>query len=100
MLSSISNLYPGSLLGAHGVNTTVLGTVNVVLVTENADSHAGARDTGQLDGAGETLVTLGVIVLEADLELDGLEEVALLLLSGCQRCVEKSWLGVGRTSLE
>lgn len=32
----------------------------------------------QPDGARETLVTLRVIVLEADLEFDGLEEVALL----------------------
>ena len=70
------------VLGGHGVNTTVLGTVDIVLVTENADGHVGARDTGKLDGARETLVTLGVVVLEADLELDGLEEVALLLLVG------------------
>ena len=32
-----------------------------------------------LDGARETLVALGVVVLETDLELDGLDEVALLL---------------------
>ena len=44
--------------------------------------HVGAGDGGKLDGARETLVTLGVIVLEADLELDGLEEVALLLVKG------------------
>jgi len=36
----------------------------------------------ELDGSGETLVTLGVVVLEADLELDGLEEVPLLGLVG------------------
>lgn len=33
-----------------------------------------------LDSAAETLVLLGIVVLEADLELHGLEEVALLLL--------------------
>ena len=70
------------VVGGHGVDTTVLGTVDIVLVTENADGHVGARDTGKLDGARETLVTLGVVVLEADLELDGLQEVALLLLVG------------------
>lgn len=68
------------VLSGHGVNTTVLRTVDVVLVTENADGHVRAGDLGELDGAGETLVTLRVVVLEADLELDGLEEVALLLL--------------------
>ena len=56
----------------------VLGTVNVVLVTENADGHARTRDGSQLDGSAETLVTLGVVVLQADLELDRLQEVALL----------------------
>jgi hypothetical protein len=71
-----------------------------VLVTENAalwvsrgarlgqrrgglpDSHTWARHGWELDGARETLVTLRVIVLEADLEFDGLEEVALLLVLG------------------
>lgn len=46
------------------------------------DAHVGARNRGQLDGAGETLVTLRIIVLESDLELDGLEKVTLLLLIG------------------
>lgn len=67
------------VVGGHGVDTAVLGTVDIVLVTQDADAHVGARDRGQLDGARETLVTLRVIVLEADLELDSLEEVPLLL---------------------
>ena len=32
-----------------------------------------------LDGAGETLVLLGIVVLQRDLQLDGLGELALLL---------------------
>ena len=51
----------------------------------------GPGDGRQLDGTAETLVTLRVIVLEADLELDGLEEVALLGLGG----VLKELLDVG-----
>lgn len=70
------------VVGGHGVDTAVLGTVDIVLVTQDADGHVGARNAGQLDGAGETLVTLGVIVLQADLELDRLQEVALLGLVG------------------
>lgn len=70
------------VVGGHGVDTAVLGTVEIVLVTEDADGHVGAGDGGQPDGAGETLVTLGVIVLQADLELNGLKEVALLGLVG------------------
>jgi hypothetical protein len=50
------------------------------------NGHAGAGDNGQTDGSGETLVTLRVIVLEADLELDGFEEVSLL---GFERVFEK-----------
>ncbi|KAL2284381.1 hypothetical protein FJTKL_09077 [Diaporthe vaccinii] len=67
------------VVGGHGVNTAVLGTIDIVLVTQDADGHVGARHGGQLDGAGETLVTLRVIVLEADLELDSLQKVPLFL---------------------
>ena len=49
-----------------------------MLVTEDADGHARAGDGGKADGSRETLVTLGIVVLQADLKLDGLEEVALL----------------------
>jgi len=35
-----------------------------------------------LDGARETLVLLGIVVLEADLQVDGLHELALLGLLG------------------
>jgi hypothetical protein len=97
------------VIGGHGVNTTVLGTIDIVLVTENAmypsdsmshiissmeaprlrgavfdipDAHVWAGNLGETDGSRETLVTLRIIVLEADLQLDGLEEVALLGLEG------------------
>lgn len=46
------------------------------------DGHVGPRDLGEFHGPGETLVTLGIVVLEADLELDGLEEVALFVIVG------------------
>lgn len=58
------------------------------------DGHVGARDTGKLDGSRETLVTLRVIVLKTDLELDGLEEVSLLGVLG----VLKELLHVGAHS--
>lgn len=44
------------------------------------DGHVGTGNGRQLDGARETLVTLGVVVLQTDLKLDGLEEVSLLLI--------------------
>ena len=44
------------------------------------DAHARARDLWQLDGSRETLVTLRVIVLQANLKFDSLEEVSLLFI--------------------
>lgn len=46
------------------------------------DAHVGAGDGRKLNGARETLVTLRVIVLEADLEFDGLEKVSLFGVLG------------------
>jgi hypothetical protein len=100
------------IIGGHGVNTTVLGTIDIVLVTKNAisssvskthccmfdvdvpDAHTGAGDNRQADGSRETLITLRIIILEADLELDSLEEVTLL---GFERVLEK-FLDVGTHS--
>ena len=73
----------------------MLSTIDIVLITENAetlsvlsfllvcmlhlpDGHVWAWDNWETDGSGETLVTLRIIVLEADLELNGLEEISLL----------------------
>jgi hypothetical protein len=49
----------------------MLRSVDVVLVTEDADLHVRSGNRRQLDSARETLVTLGIIVLETNLELDG-----------------------------
>lgn len=76
----------------------MLGTVDIVLVTQDADGHVGAGHGGQLDGARETLITLRVIVLEADLELDGLEEVSLLGLQSCCQSVSGLCEGIQRFS--
>ena len=93
----------------------VLGSIDVVLVTEDTgtqflsvtivrstiamnikvsiprsekipDAHSRPRDPWQLDGARETLITLGVIVLETNLQLDSLQEISLLLI---ERIIEK-----------
>jgi hypothetical protein len=50
------------------------------------DAHTRAGNNGQTDGSRETLITLGIIVLEANLEFDGFEEVSLL---GLERVFEK-----------
>jgi hypothetical protein len=46
------------------------------------NGHSWAGNIGQTDGARETLVTLGVVVLQTDLKLDGFEKVTLLLVLG------------------
>lgn len=63
-------------------------------IVDIPDRHVGSGHDGETDGSGETLVTLGIIVLEADLELDGLEEVSLLGLQG----VFEEFLDVGTHS--
>jgi len=57
-----------------------LCSVDIRSICENAYAHSRAGDVGELDGSRETLVTLGIVVLESDLELDGLDEVSLLCL--------------------
>jgi hypothetical protein len=66
------------VVAGHGVNTVVLSAIDIVLVTEDADGHARAGDGREADGSRETLVTLGIVVLQADLEFDRLQKVALL----------------------
>lgn len=88
------------VVDGHVLEVDLLGAVDVGGVSENADGHAGAGDIGEpstevrttrtthkagldaLDGARETLVSLGVVVLETNLELDGLDKVTLLLAVG------------------
>ena len=54
------------------VNLDVLGLNNVEMlgVSDQADLEAGSGDVGEADGSSETLVLLGIVVLEADLELN------------------------------
>jgi hypothetical protein len=50
-------------------------------VAKHADLHVRTRDGGELEGATETLVLGGVISLKTELEIDGLDELALLALN-------------------
>lgn len=52
-------------------------------ITKHTNFHFWPGNVGQLHGPTETLVLLRVVVLESDLELNGLGEIALLLLSIC-----------------
>jgi len=64
------------------VHASSLGLIDMKGVSENANAHLGTRNVWKLDGARETLITLRIIVFEADLKLDCLLELAGLLLRG------------------
>lgn len=46
------------------------------------DGHARAGNLGELNGARESFISHGVVILEADLKLDGLKKLSLLLVGG------------------
>ena len=87
------------VVDGHVLELNLLGTVDVIRIGENAQGHARAGNVGEpatvvrplnidictedsLDGTRETLITLRVVVFEANLELNGLHEVSLLLAVG------------------
>lgn len=72
----------------HELNAVRFGTVNVVLVRKNADGHPRARKLGELDGTGETLVALRIVVLQADLKLNCLDEIPPVLLRGGKKVLD------------
>jgi len=70
------------VIGGHASDVLFLGLVDMLLVSKNADRELGPGNMAQLDSAGETLVLLGIVVLEADLQVYGLGELAFLGLLG------------------
>jgi hypothetical protein len=62
----------------HGGDTFLLGDVFVLEIADDADLVVGAADVGEAEGAGEALITGGVVVLEVDLEVNGFEELTFL----------------------
>jgi len=65
------------LLEAEEGKSELLGLVTVLLIAENTKLVLGLGDVGQFDGTAETLVLLGIVVLEADLKLNRLHELTL-----------------------
>ncbi|GMT00836.1 hypothetical protein PENTCL1PPCAC_23010, partial [Pristionchus entomophagus] len=68
------------VVSVHAGKAAGIGLVTMLLISEHADLHLGLGDVLQSDGSAETLVLLGIVVLETDLELHSLTELALLLL--------------------
>jgi hypothetical protein len=55
-------------------------------VSNEADLELLSGDVGESDGTGESLIFLGVVVLETNLEFDGFHELSLLLV--LDNCVD------------
>merc|ERR1719312_5955 len=68
------------VVSRHKGNTLRLCVITMLLVTQEAHLELGAGDVLQLDGSGESLVLLGVIILEANLEVYCLSKLARLVL--------------------
>ena len=62
-------------------HTSTLGLVTVEGITENTDGHTGTGNVRELDGTRETLITLGIVVLQTNLEFNSLDKLTLLFLS-------------------
>jgi len=70
------------VVDGHVLELDLFCAIDIGGIGKNADRHAGAGDIGELHGSGETLVSLGIVVLQADLKFDGLGEVTLFLAVG------------------
>jgi hypothetical protein len=68
------------VIDSHVVKTDSLGLVHMGSISQNAHLHLGTRNVGQTDGTRETLISLGIVVLETNLELNGFSEFSGLLL--------------------
>jgi hypothetical protein len=67
------------ILNGTGSNTSFRGVTAILFSTQQTNVEFLTRGVGDIDGTGETFVFLGIVILEGDLELDGLDEVSLLL---------------------
>mmetsp|Transcript_2639 Transcript_2639/g.5979 ORF Transcript_2639/g.5979 Transcript_2639/m.5979 type:complete len:247 (+) Transcript_2639:252-992(+) len=67
-------------LDVHEVDARLARLLAVHSVAQDAHLHPRTGHMRQLHSAGETFVPLRVIVLESDLQVDSLDELALLLL--------------------
>ena len=83
-------------LGIHAFDVVGLGFIAVLLVSQNADGHLRSGNIPEPHGSRETLIFLGIIVLQRDLELDGFDELPLLLLTLSKDSVNAFQQGISR----
>ena len=64
-------------LSVHVIDADTIGLLTMGSISKHATLDVGAGDLRKTESSGETLVTLGVVVLKGDLEFNGLGEVTL-----------------------
>lgn len=69
------------VVNTHVVDANTVSLLAVSSISEHAALDVGTRNGGEAEGSRETLVTLGVVVFEGDLDLNGLREVTLQIRS-------------------
>merc|ERR1712173_298604 len=60
------------------------GFINMGLVTEDANGKFWSSGVWELDGTGESLVLLWIVVFEHDLKLNGFSEFSVFVLAGLE----------------
>jgi hypothetical protein len=68
------------ILGTHVSYADTIGLLTMGGISEHAALDVGTGDGRKTEGSGESLVTLRIVVLKGDLDLNGFSEVTLLSL--------------------
>jgi len=76
------------IIDRHILEVDLLSTIDISSISKDADGHARTGNVRELDCSRETFVPLWVVVLETDLQFDGLYEIAFFLAV----CIGKEFL--------
>jgi hypothetical protein len=82
------------VLYTHVVNTDTISLLTMGSVSKHAALKIWAWNGRELEGSGETLLTLRIVVLQGNLHLDGFGEVTLLSLDLISSLLDNTTLGV------
>merc|ERR1711915_625400 len=69
------------IVGRHAIETKRLGLITVLLISQKANFEFRTWHMFELDGSRETLVLLRIVVLEANLKVNSLSKLTLLVSS-------------------
>jgi len=67
------------VISGHVLLVNLLSAINIGGIGKDTDGHAWTGDIREFDSSRETLISLGIVVLETNLKLDGFHKVSLFL---------------------